>query len=210
MSKKTVNENRKRDENGHRNGAGRAVICAVIFVLCCAAAFALWSTGGFFALGGEADPARWQTRTALRDMDGDGRTEAFVLENRRMTVFSEDEEIWASDSQWQVEDFLMGDLGGDGTEELVLFVWKRGSYGPVRPFWVEADETGYSQHIFLYRWESGELEPLWMSSGLTPEVREWELLSDGSLKLLTEAGEETRWGWHNWGLERLDGERKPF
>lgn len=178
--------------------------------LCLAVILFLWCSESLPLSSGKAISARWQSRTALYDLNGDGCMEKFVLEQRRMTVFKEDKEIWASDSQWEVEDFLLGDLGKDSAEELLLFVWKRGSYGSVRPFWVDADETSYSQHIFLYRLESGQIDPLWMSSRLVPEVQEWELLSDGRLRLLTQSGEDTLWGWRTWGLERLDREKKPL
>ncbi len=187
-----------------------AAISAPLAVLCCAAVFSLCCGAVLFLWNGGAFSANRQDRTEMYDMDGDGRMETFSLESRRMKIFADGREIWASDSKWIVEDFILGDLGGDGTEEMVLFVRKRGSYGPVKPFWIKKDETSYSQHIFLYRWNDGGPEPLWMSSRLSPEVREWELLADGSLKLITDSGEDTRWGWHIWGLERLDGETIPF
>ncbi|MBC5579996.1 hypothetical protein H8S23_00575 [Anaerofilum sp. BX8] len=158
----------------------------------------LWLDGAFLA--------RWQQRTEVFDPDGDGRQETFLLERRSFAVLRDGETLWGTDGDWKVEDYLHGDLDGDGAEELLLLVWKRGSYGPVRPFWVESDGGGYSQHIFIYRWADGLPQPVWMSSALQPQVRQWSLEA-GRLNILTREGETTSWAWRTWGLERVDGGR---
>ena len=101
---------------------------------------------------------------------------------------------------------LTGDLDADGTDELALLVWRRGFYGPSRPFWREADAAGrvYTQHIFLYDWQPDGVQPFWMSSGLDPQVAAWAIADDGTLAIRTAGGEDTRWAWRSWGLERID------
>ncbi|MBQ9360184.1 MAG: hypothetical protein IJT96_04030 [Lachnospiraceae bacterium] len=54
------------------------------------------------------------------------------------------------DDAWLVQDSLNFDINGDGIDEWILLVWKRGSYGPHRPSWVKHDEIVFSQHIFIY------------------------------------------------------------
>ncbi len=109
-----------------------------------------------------------------------------------------------SEPGWRVRGFLTGDLDADGADELALLVWRRGFYGPSRPFWQTGRDTRYSQHIFLYRWQDGGVRPFWMSSGLNPEVASWSMTGDGCLAIRTTGGEDTLWGWRGWGLERLD------
>lgn len=100
---------------------------------------------------------------------------------------------------------MTGDLDADGRDELLLLVWRRGHYGPSRPFWVPQNDWRYSQHIFIYTCDAaGAVAPLWMSSGLDPQVRRWAMNADGTLSVTTPAGQDTLWGWRSWGLERLD------
>ena len=176
--------------------AGAAILTALGFALL---AVLLWQQGALLA--------PWRDKTELCDLNSDGSTEQFVLEQRRMTVFADGEEIWTSDKDWNTADFLLTDINNDGMTELLLLVWKRGSYGSSRPFWETEDETGYSQHIFIYRWKEGGLRPLWMSSRLRPEIRKWSLDASGRLQIFTPGGEQTLWGWRSWGLERLDDAR---
>lgn len=186
--------------------AGRAgrlrrwgVPCLVLAALCGALAVGLlWQDGAFLA--------RWQQKTEPWDLDGDGRTETLFLERRSFSVLSGGQTLWKTDKDWKVEDYLCGDIDGDGAEELLLLVWKRGSYGPLRPFWVDDDENGYSQHIFIYRWVDEGPQAVWMSSSLRPQVRRWSL-GEGKLSILTRQGEETLWAWRTWGLERIDSAR---
>ena len=116
-----------------------------------------------------------------------------------------------SDPGWRVWDFLVGDLDRDGAEELLLLVWRRGHYGPSHPFWVKQNDYAYSQHIFIYKKQSdGEVQPVWMSSALTPQVRAWSMTGDGTLRILTPSGEDTLWGWGAWGIVRLDTTDRPL
>jgi len=133
----------------------------------------------------------------------------FVLKNRSLTVQRGGAVLWVTEPGIFAEDFLLGDIDCDGETELLLLLWKRGSFGPSRPFWVERD-CGYSQHIFLYRLKEGELRPFWMSSALRPECREWRMEAPGVLYIRTRQGEDTLWGCRRWGLERLDREREAF
>ena len=114
--------------------------------------------------------------------------------------------IWQADPAWRVTGALTGDLDADGADELALLVWRRGFYGPSRPFWREADAAGrvYTQHIFLYDWQPDGVQPFWMSSGLDPQVAAWAIADDGTLAIRTAGGEDTRWAWRSWGLERID------
>ena len=152
--------------------------------------------------------ARWHSRSEVWDLDGDGSGETLCLERRTFLLSRGDRELFCTPRSWKVEDYLHGDINGDGEEELLLLVWKRGSYGASKPFWAR-EENGYSQHIFIYRWARGALRPVWMSSALRPRVKSWSLDDQGRLAILTRGGENTLWAWHTFGLERVDSALIP-
>ena len=147
-----------------------------------------------------------ERETAI-DLDKDGRMEYCSLQRLYFVLRTETEMIWESPEEWKVEDYLYGDLTGNGEIELLLLVWKRGSFGSSRPFWLEADETTYSQHLYIYRLQQGDLRPVWMSSALQPQIVEWEWGEDpvwGNILWLTHPGGELGdWRWGEWGLERI-------
>ena len=59
--------------------------------------------------------------------------------------------IWKTPADWQVQDVLVMDIDRDEQEELVLLVWKHGSYGRHLPIWEEKNDIRLEQHIFIYR-----------------------------------------------------------
>lgn len=150
----------------------------------------------------------WQEKAVPVDLSGDGAAEMLTLARRALTVSdAAGETVWQSEPGWRVQDFFTGDIDGDGAPELLVLLEKRGSYGSVRPFWVERDETGYSQHIFIYRWDrrAEALRSVWMASALPVRVRLFSLEADGvTIRLVTTAGEESLWRWQSFGLARVD------
>ena len=134
----------------------------------------------------------------------DGTLWILTLADNRFAAACDGTVLWESDSAWHVQDFLTCDIDRDGDTEILLLVWRRGNYGPSRPFWVARNDTGWSQHIFIYNWQDGAPVPQWMSSGLRPQVSRWAAQPDGQLYILTPQGEETLWRWGQWGLVRTD------
>ena len=111
-----------------------------------------------------------------------------------------------------LQDAVCFDINGDGADEYVLLVWKRGSYGEHRPTWVEQDEKTLSQHIFIYakeEEEDGAWRPLWMSSRTGIEAVRIaageEIPGTGrrSLDITHPDGSVSRWGWLSWGLLKI-------
>ncbi len=120
-----------------------------------------------------------------------------------------DKALWAElDGEWTrqtgpellVQDVLRCDIDRDGAPELLLLCWKRGRYGQSRPFWVEEDPPGWSQHIFIYRWTGQSLRPLWMASELGREVVQWRFDETERLQITDRRGQTTAWDWVSWGL----------
>ena len=174
-----------------RRAAGLALYVALLAGI---ALVLLWYQGDFLPCRGE--------RTSTLELEGTEVT--LALRDASFTAAASDTVLWQSAKNIRVQDFLSFDIDRDGTAELVLLAWRRGNYGPSRPFWVARNDTGWSQHIFIYNWQDGAPVPQWMSSGLRPQVSCWAAQPDGQLYILTPQGEETLWRWGQWGLVRTD------
>lgn len=160
---------------------------------------AVWASGWFLPSW-----ATWETRTLTADLDADGADESITLVDRALAIAEADGTSCHSDAGWLVQDVAVDDIDRDGAPEVVSLVWKRGSYGPSRPFWVERDSLDFSQHVFIHRYADGALQPVWMSSALGFEVSGMDLGTDGVLRLAAPDGTHTDWVWVNWGLTLLE------
>lgn len=148
---------------------------------------------------------RWEERTWRDQIDGVDEAELLTLRSRRLRIDSADgAQVFSTPRNWQVSDAQVRDLDHDGTPELILLVWKQGSYGNARPFWIDQDSTDWSQHIFIYTWSEARVHPLWMSSDVGMEIRSWQIDADGTFLLTDENRTETVWRWQNWGLKLVD------
>ncbi len=114
------------------------------------------------------------------------------------------------DPFWLLQDALCFDIDGDGAEDQILLVWKRGNYGRYMPTWVRYNEAGFSQHVFIYSLREDGWHAIWMSSKLGMEAASFEegeeIPGTGRKSLdITEAdGTVSRWGWLTWGLTRVE------
>ena len=160
---------------------------------------ALWGAGWF--LPGWTS---WNETTVTADLDGDGADEELALHARAFTIRDGGGVACASPADWRVADAAVGDIDHDGALEVVSLVWKQGSFGKHRPFWVQRDSPAFSQHVFIHRYAGGSLEPVWMSSALGISVAQMELSPEGTLRLTGPDGEQTEWAWSSWGLSLLE------
>lgn len=133
-----------------------------------------------------------------------------VLQGRSADIMYNQEKIWTSPDGVKVQDALFCDIDGDDAEELILLCWKRGRYGKDKPFWVEKDESDWSQHIFVYECHEKTVKPKWMSSYIGQEV-DSVLAGSGtafphSLLLTDREGLISSWAWDFWGFTREDTE----
>jgi poly-gamma-glutamate capsule biosynthesis protein CapA/YwtB (metallophosphatase superfamily) len=149
------------------------------------------------------------------DMDNDGLPEYYTLRSGKLTVRSGSRLIWQSPDDWWVDYFFLGDADNDGAPELNLLVWKEGSFGPHRPFWVEEDDTSVKNHLFVFRLEKGSFKAVWQSSNLDCPIYRAALVDldgDGENELLVTEGsytdpatrEITLWKWSGWGFYRIN------
>ena len=111
---------------------------------------------------------------------------------------------FTADETWLTADCLILDVDRDGTDEILLHVWKPGSFGQYQPFWREPDnKTLYSEHLFLYDWDAARpdrLDPKWMSSAMPVCGQEVTADANGVISVLSPDGTTTRWYWEGWGL----------
>ena len=154
-------------------------------------------------------------QTVRFDLDGDGTPETFTLREGRLTVEAAPGIIWESPQDWWVEYFFLGDANNNGSPELNLIVWKEGSFGPQKPFWVEEEEPGVKNHFFVFKLEKGAIKPVWQSSSLDRPNYRAALVDhhgDGQNELMALEGcyndpslqNVTLWTWNGWGFSRID------
>ena len=148
------------------------------------------------------------------DLDGNGITENYTLKDGCLVIREGTEIIWQSPENWWIDDFFIGDATNDGNSELCLSVWKEGSFGPYKPFWVDKDDTSVKNHLFIYRFEDSMLKPVWQSSNLDYPIVNAKLLDldgDGENELIVKEGSYTDpnrreislWKWDEWGFRRV-------
>ena len=132
-----------------------------------------------------------------------------------LAVKKDGKTFWKGGEGWLVQDCLLADLDQKPGPELVLLLWKHGSYGNHLPFWVKANDIGWSQHIFIYSIWENRLKPIWMSSGLpfgAVSIKEGgnnpRFKGRSSIILVGLDGQETRWCWDYFGLRIIEEERR--
>ncbi len=160
------------------------------------------------------------------DDDGETAVEQFrvCLRNRRMSVYgdtgidSESLSDTGSNSEnlvyqtrigLKVSDVCVGDLDGDGYDEIILLLWKRGSYGTSHPYWQKNDLHRFSQHLFIYTLRGGEITPWWFSSAIGIRAADISLTAhpDGKRQMVCikdSEGKESCWYWHGFGLAKME------
>jgi len=149
------------------------------------------------------------------DLDSDGSLEEFILVNGRITVRSGSRIIWQSPADWWVDYFFTGDANNDGIQDLNLLVWKSGSFGPHKPFWLKEEDIAIKNHLFIFKLVAGSVKPLWQSSNLDrPNYRAAliDLNDDGENELVVTEGSYTDlakravtlWKWNGWGFSRVN------
>ncbi|MHB1043104.1 MAG: CapA family protein [Eubacteriales bacterium] len=151
------------------------------------------------------------------DLDQDGTPEKYTLRDGRLKVENKST-VWESPEDWWVDDFFLGDSTNGGNLELNLLVWKAGSFGPCRPFWVTREDMSVKNHLFIFKPAGGSFKPVWQSSNLDRPIFEpalSDLDGDGQNELVVAEGSyaNTRvrrvgvWKWNGWGFSKMSGER---
>ncbi|MBQ6094717.1 MAG: hypothetical protein IJL09_04895, partial [Lachnospiraceae bacterium] len=112
--------------------------------------------------------------------------------------------LWETQADWFVQDMLVKDINRDGADELILLVWKHGSYGDSMPFWEEKNDKELHQHIFIYKYDpkkENKVRPLWMSSQILYEIESISSGKDSFLDVTDHEGTTRTWIWQDFGLK---------
>lgn len=148
------------------------------------------------------------------DIDKNGLHESYSLQDGVLKVNFDTKTIWQSPESWWVDDFFLGDADNDGIYNLNLLVWKAGSFGSRRPFWITGEDKSIKNHLFIYIPAEGSFKPIWQSSNLDcpnyGSVLE-DIDDDGKNELIVSEGDysipgERRvsvWRWNGWGFSRI-------
>lgn len=163
--------------------------------------YGLWDAGAFLP--------GWIAWEEDHNFGGAGGYE-ISLADRALCVRYDGERIWNSPENVKVQQVLSCDIDRDDAEELILLCWKKGRFGKYRPFWVEEDEKGWSQHLFVYEYGEREITPKWMSSYLGQDVLSMGTAQNKSgekwLLLTDKKGAASSWRWGSWGFSKEDTE----
>ena len=112
--------------------------------------------------------------------------------------------LWKTQADWFVQDLLIKDIDRDGADEMILLVWKHGSYGKDMPFWEKKNDKELHQHIYIYQYDpnrENKVRPRWMSSQILYEI---ESISSGQgsfLDVTDHEGNTRTWVWEDFGLK---------
>lgn len=183
--------------NGNNHVKKRFLLIAAVGIaaVLCALLYALWTQGFLLPL--------WAKWNHINICDSTGEYE-IVLQHRSVDVLHHGQILWSTPNEVKVQDVLSSDIDGDAADELILLCWKRGRYGKHKPFWVEKDENGWSQHIFVYEYQAETITPKWMSSYIGQDVTAIsakETALSRSRLLLTDREENiSSWIWDSWGF----------
>lgn len=177
-------------------GKNKRILLIAAAAIIVVAAFLLFRQKGAFL----PDSINWQE--AECDFE-EGKVQVY---NRGATICYEGRNVWHSPWNYNVQQCLVSDIDRDGSEELLLLVWKRGSYGSHMPFWVERNDNELAQHIFIYKWEPErdyKLRAIWMSSAIGDSIDSMFSGNNGEIYITDIDGSIKAWYWEGFGLKLL-------
>ena len=152
--------------------------------------------------------------TSRADLDGDGVDETVRIVSGRAMLYRNGGAVWRSPRSWLVTQALFADSNHDGRIELNIVLWKHGTYGPDRPFFVKKPDKKWGCHIFLYAWRAKVLRCIWGASTIDFPICEAafaDLRGDGKPDLVVleslrgsdehaPASYVAVWRWNGWGF----------
>jgi len=148
------------------------------------------------------------------DLDNDSFPENYDLENGKLTITENEKMIWQSPSNWWIDDFVLADSNNDGIVDINLSLWKSGSFGTSKPFWVKENDMSIKNHFFVLDFSGGSIKQVWGSSNLVEPNCEFKIAdvdNDGKNDLVVVEGDYSQkpkcdgnyvavWKWNGWGF----------
>ncbi|KUG05364.1 hypothetical protein ASZ90_017254 [hydrocarbon metagenome] len=170
---------------------------------------------GFFLAGEQPELAEHH------DLNNDGHIETYILVNHCLKVTENESLLWQSPADWRVVSLVIRDATHDGREDLIMVVWKEGSFGEDIPFWIIENDHYLRCHLFIFNLVGEQVKPVWMSSALHRPIKSLQIkdingngkneliVQEGSYSLLSsfinpDDSEPTIWQWKGWGFYLLD------
>lgn len=144
---------------------------------------------------------------ASEDLDGDGITEQYILSEHGLTIKEGFKVLWTSPESYQIDSFALGDVDNDGKDNIVISLWKKGSFGKFQPFWHTEKNIDYKNHLFVYKLEGNKFRNVWCSSDLNRPILSFSILDingDSLNELVVEEGQYKKITKEKYGI-RLDG-----
>jgi hypothetical protein len=126
------------------------------------------------------------------DLDENGMIEEYTLADRMLIVTEGSQTLWKSPENYDIDSFSLGDIDNDGTLNLIISLWKTGSFGEVHPFWHKNSDDSYKNHLFVYKLQDHSFRQVWCSSDLDHPILSFEIRDinhDGQNELVTEEGQ---------------------
>ncbi|KKU10269.1 MAG: Capsule synthesis protein, CapA [Parcubacteria group bacterium GW2011_GWA1_45_7] len=109
------------------------------------------------------------------DLDNDSFPENYDWENGKLTITENEKMIWQSPSNWWIDDFVLADSNNDGIVDINLSLWKSGSFGTSKPFWVKENDMSVKNHFFVLDFSDGSIKQVWGSSNLVEPNCEFKI-----------------------------------
>jgi len=148
----------------------------------------------------------------VADIDGDGQVEELAVIDQAAYLFKNNKLLWQSDASLEVDNVITGDINNDQKPEVIISLWKEGSFGPDQPFWVEDNDHQVRNHLFIYQWQGDTLKLIWGSSALDQPIKEMALTNlnqNGQNELAVLEGfydkfdltsDFSIWRWNEWNM----------
>ena len=140
------------------------------------------------------------------------------LINNKLIAYKEDVEFWQTDDEWNVDNFLIADADNDQEKEIIITVWKQGSFGTDLPLWVDKNDENIEHHLFLYDYNNGKISPKWHSSSLPRPIEKiaiYDINQDNRNELIVLEGNYNKFlclscfsrfrvmQWNEWVFENI-------
>ena len=151
------------------------------------------------------------------DLNHDGIMEDYHLSQGKLTISQPDVIGWQSPPEWNIRSMALDDVTGDKKPELIMLLWKRGSFERHKPLGYQQEDNRFSCHLFICQLIGNNLIPRWCSSALDQPIRDFTIRQDsaGNNYLAVEEGSYSiycageplifgkaysNWVWEQWGF----------